>query len=162
MTVEDIIGVLFVLLFFISPVIVFLTTWWISAEMEKNHYRSIHAREQKFDRLPVVPTRSSDSRRRIVESRLVTGSVVISGGPLKRLTARFRMIIGGPIRGYEILLDRARREAILRMKESFPEADMILNLRLETSTIVRSQGREGMAAVEVVASGTAVRYAPVA
>ena len=40
-------------------------------------------------------------------------------------------IVGGKVFAYEGVLDRARREALLRMKESAPMADMIVNTRLE-------------------------------
>ena len=49
-------------------------------------------------------------------------------------------MFGGRVSAYETLVDRARREAILRMKEEAKGADIILNMRLETSSI--SKGRE--------------------
>ncbi|MDF3037266.1 MAG: hypothetical protein K0S28_2540, partial [Paucimonas sp.] len=68
-------------------------------------------------------------------------------------------IVGGPVQSYETLLDRARREAILRMKESCPDADQIINLRIETSSI--SEGAKNtVSSVEVLAYGTAVYYNP--
>ena len=159
MEFEDIFASLLVLLFFISPLILFLFTGLIGLRMEQAHYRSIIAREQALARLPAFPTRTPEPGRLIAESRLVTGAVVISSNPFRKFTARLRMIIGGRVNSFDSLMDRARREAMLRMKESVPQADMILNLRLETSTIASKQGKQGVAAVEVVASGTAIRYA---
>lgn len=156
----DIIALIFVLLIFFSPVILFFFGWFVGSQIEKRHYISIRAREQTFACLPAIPTRTPVSDRQIVESRLVMGAVVISNDPFKKFLARLRMIFGGRLRTYESLLDRARREAVLRMKESFPNADAILNLRMETSTITRSQKKAGMGAVEVIAFGTAIRYEP--
>jgi uncharacterized protein YbjQ (UPF0145 family) len=88
---------------------------------------------------------------------LVRGSVVISVDYFKRFLARLRMIFGGRIHTYESLLDRARREAILRMQEQARElgASMIFNMRFETSSI--SKGRkDAVGTVEVLAYGTAV------
>ncbi|MGB5413298.1 MAG: heavy metal-binding domain-containing protein, partial [Polyangiales bacterium] len=76
----------------------------------------------------------------------------------KRFLSGFRMIFGGEIRSYSSLIDRARREAVLRMKESQPDADAFLNTRLETSTISSTAGNEGMGTIEVLAYGTAVHY----
>jgi len=158
---EIIIVLVFIVLSFIGPVIMFFGGWFIGSQIEKNHYKSIRSREQLFARLPAVPTRTADAGRQIAESRLVVGAVVISNNPFKKFLARLRMIFGGRLRTYESLLDRARREAVLRMKEAFPNADAILNLRMETSTISRTRRDGGMGAVEVVAYGTAIRYVAV-
>jgi len=56
------------------------------------------------------------------------------------------------------LLDRGRREAILRMKEQFPDADLIVNFRMATSSI--SKGRKNaIGSTEVHAYGTAIKFA---
>jgi uncharacterized protein YbjQ (UPF0145 family) len=56
-------------------------------------------------------------------------------------------------------LDRARREAILRMKESCKKADEIINLRIETSSISKGRGRS-IGSVEVLAYATALYREP--
>ena len=60
---------------------------------------------------------------------------------------------------YESLLDRGRREAILRMKEQAIAwgGTQIYNVRLETSNIGSQGGGKGLAALEVTAYGTAIR-----
>jgi len=125
---------------------------------ERKHYESIHQREAHFLRLPAVSTRQWDTDRPVAEARMVVGSVVISADYFKRLLASLRNIIGGRMRSYESLLDRARREAILRLKEQFPDADIIVNLRMETSTIGGTSKKGGVSAVELVAYGTAIKY----
>ena len=125
---------------------------------ERKHYASIHQREEQFLQLPAVPTKQWDTDRSVAEARLVCGSVVISADYFKRLLAGLRNIVGGRMRSYESLLDRARREAILRLKEQFPEADIIVNLRMETSTIGGNSRKGGVSAVELVAYGTAIKY----
>ena len=125
---------------------------------ERKHYESIHQREAHFLRLPAVSTRQWDTDRPVAGARMVVGSVVISADYFKRLLASLRNIIGGRMRSYESLLDRARREAILRLKEQFPDADIIVNLRMETSTIGGTNKKGGVSAVELVAYGTAIKY----
>ena len=66
-------------------------------------------------------------------------------------------VFGGNVQSYETLVDRARREAVLRMKESCPHADQVINLRLETSSITKGKGKQ-VGAVEVLASGTAIYF----
>ena len=125
---------------------------------ERKHYASIHQREAQFLQLPAVPTRQWDTSRAVADARLVSGSVVISSDYFKRLLAGLRNIVGGRMRSYESLLDRARREAILRMKEQIPDADIIVNLRVETSTIGGARKQGSVSAVELVAYGTAIKY----
>jgi len=92
-------------------------------------------------------------------SDLVSGSVVISLDYFKRIIAGLRGIIGGRIKTYEPLLERARREALLRMTEQARDRgfDAVINVRLETSRLANAgkDGR-GTAGVEMLAFGTAI------
>ncbi len=77
----------------------------------------------------------------------------------QKFVAGLRSLFGGRLQSYESLLDRARREAILRMKESALEigAKVIINVRIETASISKSSSRNnGIGSVEVVAYGTAL------
>ena len=70
---------------------------------------------------------------------MVSGSAVISLDYFKRVVASLRMLMGGRVRTYESLIDRARREAVLRMKQSCKiDTGIILNVRVETSSIGKS------------------------
>lgn len=93
------------------------------------------------------------------QTQLVSGSVVISIDFFKKFVAGLRSLFGGRLKAYESLLDRARREAILRMKESALQnnARVIINVRIETASINKNSGRrQGVGSVEVVAYGTAI------
>jgi len=128
---------------------------------EKRHYVSIRRREAQLLNLPVVAGSEVFGERTVEDARLVTGSVVISIDYFKRLLAILRNIFGGPVKSYESLIDRARREAILRMKESAWEqgADIVVNLRFETAAIGRSANQKRqIGSVEAIAYGTALRY----
>jgi uncharacterized protein YbjQ (UPF0145 family) len=140
------------------PLALIALGYFAGRHAERKHYASLHEREAQLLRLPAVPTKQWDTGRAVAEARLVCGSVVISADYFKRLLASLRNIIGGRMRSYESLLDRARREAILRLKEQFPDADIIVNLRMETSTIGGSRRNGGVAAVELIAYGTAIKY----
>ena len=68
-----------------------------------------------------------------------------------------RKIFGGEVLSYETLIDRARREAVLRMKEEAEKADVILNLRIETSSIGQTANkRNTIGSIEAIAYGTAI------
>jgi len=123
---------------------------------EKRHFRSIIAREAELQDLLCF------TERRIPEAHsgeaaLVCGSVVISIDYFKRFVAGLRSFIGGRVSSYESLLERARREAMLRMKEEARArgAASIWNVRLETASIAKDNDQT-IGAVEVIAYGTAV------
>lgn len=128
--------------------------------LERRHFASIREREAQTAKFPVFPTRSADADRTVAEGRLVVASIVVSLDYFKKILAAFRNIFGGNVRSYESLLDRAKREAILRLKEQAPDCDAIINLRLETSNLASTQTRKkkGIGGVEVIAYGTAIRY----
>ncbi|MEO0453590.1 MAG: heavy metal-binding domain-containing protein [Verrucomicrobiota bacterium] len=149
------------LIFYGTPVILIFVGMFAGSMIEKRHFQSIRARESGFTRLPAVPTKETDPSREIASSQLVTSNVVVSLDYFKRFIAGLRNLIGGRVQAYESLLDRARREAILRLKEQAPDSDIIVNLRIDTSNIGNvqsSQKNAGLGAVEVLATGTAVKY----
>jgi len=125
---------------------------------ESKHYKSIKERERSFLKLPAVTIKNAlDKNANIERAHLVSGSVVISLDYFKRILAGLRNIFGGEISSYETLVDRARREAILRMKERSKGASIILNVRIETSYIGQSANqRKTVGSIEAIAYGTAV------
>ena len=127
---------------------------------ERKHYRSIREREKTHLGLPVVSFRRLTEPERAERARLVAGSAVISVDYFKRLLAALRGIVGGRIKSYESLLDRARREAVLRMKEMARGADEIVNVRIETTSISKgaTNRNKSVSTVEALAYGTAVYY----
>jgi uncharacterized protein YbjQ (UPF0145 family) len=127
--------------------------------LERRHYRSIIRREKVLNRLPAVAAKSPDAGTLLAsgECQLVMGSVVVSVDYFKRVVAGLRNLVGGRVRSYESLVDRARREAVLRMKQQASErgADLVFNVKLETASI--SKGRKNaIGSVEVLAYGTAL------
>ena len=132
--------------------------YFFGRHAEKKHYKSILEREKHWLQLPTTSSRYVlEDDREICRCHLVTGSVVVSVDYFKRILARLRNFFGGTIQSYETLIDRARREAVLRMKESCPGADQVINLRLETSSITKGKGKQ-IGSVEVLAYGTAVYF----
>ena len=128
--------------------------------MEKGHYRRIRARELEMMSMPAVNFRSPPANWNIESGILVTGSVVVSVDYFKRFLAGLRILVGGRLKSYESLLDRGRREALLRMKDEAVAhgCQAIINVRLETSRIAGS-ANQGTAGVEILAFGTAVKLA---
>ena len=128
---------------------------------ERRHYKSIERREKGLLSKAFVTFDKAYSRGEIETASLVTGNAVISVDYFKRIVAGLRNFFGGRVSTYETLLDRARREALLRMRESMPDADMIVNVRLETSSIGKSADqRQALGSIEAMAYGTALKFKP--
>ncbi len=142
------------------PVLLIFIGRFVGAGLERSHYKSIEAREARFRGQPALSTKRSNARPSVRSAELAVGSVVVSVDYFKRFLSGFRMLVGGELRSYASLIDRARREAVLRMKESQPKADAFINIRLETSTISSTSGDEGLGTIEVLAYGTAVVFEP--
>lgn len=130
---------------------------------ERTHYASIKRREREQRHCQLMTAEAYFAEGRVQRSFLVAGSVVISVDYFKRLLAMLRNIFGGRVKAYESLVDRARREAVLRMTEQAigKGAHMVVNLRLETATIGDSANRRNsIGCVEVIAYGTAIILNP--
>lgn len=144
------------------PILLLLAAYLIGNMIERRHFQKIRKRESESAGFPVVTFDTMPSDWNAASSTLVTGSVVVSLDYFKRVIAGLRGLVGGRIKTYEPLLDRARREALLRMTESARRDgyDAIFNVRLETSRLANSRGDgKGIAGVEMLAFGTAVKFA---
>jgi len=139
------------------PLFLLLLAYFIGSHLESNHYKSIREREAATKNMVVInfPRFPFDVER----ADMVMGSVVVSHDHFKRFLAQLRIMVGGRIKSYEPLLDRARREAVLRMKEQALAHghNTVVNIRLETSRLANSRrGGKGTAGVEMLAYGTAL------
>jgi uncharacterized protein YbjQ (UPF0145 family) len=139
------------------PLILLAAAYFSGRRVERRHYASIRARERELAMLPAVTFRQIPSAWAVDAVGVVSGSVVVSVDYFKRFLAGLRTLVGGRVQSYETLLDRARREAILRCKEQARARGFqaVVNLRLETTRISRaSNNSRATAGVEVLAFGT--------
>ncbi len=126
---------------------------------EKKHFLSIIRREKETLNLPVITLKTVPAGLGRCSTFLVSGNVVVSIDFFKKFLSSLRALFGGRLHSYESLLDRARREAILRMKQSAiaKGGKIIVNVRIETASISKhSQNRQSVGSVEVLAYGTAI------
>jgi uncharacterized protein YbjQ (UPF0145 family) len=125
---------------------------------EKQHYESIREREAQMQNIMVFESRHGMSISRSSGGQLVEGNVVISVDYFKRFVAGLRKLVGGRLSTYESLLDRGRREAVLRMKIRAQElnADQIFNIRYETSSISKG-AKDSLGSIEVLVYGSAIK-----
>jgi len=124
---------------------------------EAAHLRALTQREERTSAVTAVTFVPAGWA--VESSNIVLGSVVVSLDYYKRLVASLKGLVGGQLKSYEPLMERARREAVLRMKEQAITQGFsaVVNVRLETSRLASSHsGGEGTSGVEVLAFGTAV------
>jgi uncharacterized protein YbjQ (UPF0145 family) len=141
------------------PLVLLVVAYFTGTALERRHYASIRERELRWRSLPTITFRSVPPSWKVTECTLITGSVVISVDYFKRFLSGLRMIFGGRLKAYEALLDRARREALLRLKGDAVERGYhaIVNVRLETCRMANARNSESIAGVEVLAFGTGVK-----
>ncbi len=144
---------LFVFLPFLLITFPWLLLWAISAWRERAHMQSILLREEAFSYMHVTNVRTPPPGA--THPVLVTGSVVVAADAWKTFLAGFRKVFGGRMHSLETVVERARREAVLRMLENASRLDAngVVNVRLDTASIGMGQALM----VEVMASGTAIR-----
>jgi uncharacterized protein YbjQ (UPF0145 family) len=136
-----------------GAVILLVLGYLFGRAAEKRHFRQLVEREAATQYLPVVATRYPPEDRRY-RQQLVTGNVVIASDYFKAFLAGLINIFGGRVTPYESMLDRARRESVLRMKDEAIalNAAYVFNIKFDTTRI--AVGRVG--AMEVLAYGTAM------
>ncbi len=141
------------------PLLLVVFAFFIGKAIELRHFKSIHTREATSGYRPAITSRQWDDSRAVERAELAQGSVVVSIDYFKRFMGGLYNLVGGRVRSFESVLDRGRREALLRMKESCPDADIFVNLRIERSMLASTTPRgQYLGGIEVLAYSTAVRY----
>lgn len=141
----------------IGTLILISLGYFFGLRAEKKHYKNIIAREKVMNSLPAMASRMPPQDGHY-DQMLVSGSVVIANDYFKMFVAGLRNLFGGQMNSYETLLDRARREAVLRMKDEAKSlgASVVFNVKYEASNI-SGQTKKKMPVIEIHAYGTALR-----
>ena len=138
-----------------APLLVlFIVGWFFGARHERQHLARLAVAEKELRYIIVSTERFY--RPQIAphsEGELVLGSVVIAQDYFKMVIARVLSIFGKNLTVYETLLERARREAVVRMRTAAQAKGYthIYGLRFEVSNINQLGSM-----VEAIAYGTAV------
>ena len=84
---------------------------------------------------------------------LVKGSTIQTVNAFKDIGSGLKTLVGGELKNYTEMMDRARAIAVERMEKEAEVlgADAVIGVRFATSSIMQS-------AAEVMAYGTAVKY----
>ncbi len=123
---------------------------------EAKHFRALLKRERELAHIIVTNTKHIPDGMRSCE--FVSGNMVVSVDYFKRIIAGLRGLVGGRINSYTSLVERARREAVVRMKLEAAAQGMthISNLRIETASVFQN-AKTGIGSIEAYAYGTALK-----
>lgn len=142
----------------ITPVML-IGAWISGGILERRHLKGLLLLESGSRGVLAVTIEDLPPNWHVESSELVMGNVVISQDYFKRFAASIKGIFGGNIRVFESLLERARREALVRMKGVAHARgyNTIINVRIETVRLASSRrDGKGTAGVEILAFGTAI------
>ena len=146
------------LVLLVTPVML-LGAWISGGMLERRHLKSLLLLESGSSGVLAITIEDLPPDWHVESCELVMGNVVISQDYFKSVAASIKSIFGGNIGVLEPLLERARREALIRMKGVAHARgyDTIINVRIETATLASSRGNgKGTAGVEILAFGTAI------
>lgn len=132
----------------------FFVGWIFGRLNERDHIKRLGIAEKELGHIVVSSERFYQPKiAEETQGVLVMGSVVIAQDYFKMIIARLLHLFGKNLVTYESLLERARREAILRMKleAQFLGYNQVYGLRLEVTSINITGSM-----VEAIAYGTAV------
>ncbi|QKW83653.1 MULTISPECIES: YbjQ family protein [Acinetobacter] len=118
---------------------------------ERKHLQYLDEQEQRLAYIRVNNSRFIEST---FPGHMISSNVVISHDYFKYAIANVQNMLGGRLTSYESVVERARREAIVRLKLEAEKigADQIMGIRLSTTELGMQGGM-----VEVFAYGTAIQ-----
>lgn len=140
-------GLIFQIVLFL---ILFAVGWGFGRHIEQKHLRELDEKERQFAHIRIDTNRFVQTD---TPGQMISSNVVISHDYFKYVLASIRNFFGGRLVSYESVVERARREAVIRLKQEAHAmgAKQIMGVRLSTTEL----GMQG-GIVEVFAYGTAI------
>ena len=117
---------------------------------ESKHLKELLQKEKQLAHITLDTNRFVHSE---ASGQFISSNVVISHDYFKYIIANIQNFFGGRLTTYETVVDRARREAIIRLKQEAARhgSKHIMGVRLSTTELGMQGGM-----VEVFAYGTAI------
>ena len=130
--------------------VLFFIGWGFGRFIEQKHLKELAEKEQRLLHIRIDTNKFQTSE---AQGQLISSNVVISHDYFKYIIAQIQNFLGGNLTTYESVVERARREAIVRLKQEAEKvgAKHIMGLRLSTTELGMQGGM-----VEVFAYGTAI------
>ena len=145
------------------PAAVLFVGWLVGHLSETKHERSLAAREEALKDIETTDLRNPQGFAGAEgPCSLVSGEAVVASDTFKTWVFGLKNIVGGESKTFTRLFDRARREALLRMKERARElgCDAVCNVRFDSADIggnAAGAKKKGSNMAVALVSGTAWR-----
>ena len=135
-------------------------TYITGSLIEKAHYKKIKKREKALLGKTMVTygVKNWDNTKKVKKVELVSGEAVISVDYFKTYVASLKNLFGGKLNSIESILDRGRREAILRMREKAIGANFIVNTKIEQIMMNDTSNKNENPKCALIVYGTAITY----
>jgi uncharacterized protein YbjQ (UPF0145 family) len=132
-----------------------LFSWIFGNIYQKKKQEELGVRVKAFgtDNLTTLKTPPAQ----VSASGLLTANIIMSVSWWQRLVGGLKTIFGGQVETWDRVLAWARKEALQRLREQARAKgfDNVINVRLDTSEIQSSKGRN--TAIEILAYGTGIK-----
>ncbi|MBO4286567.1 MAG: heavy metal-binding domain-containing protein [Kiritimatiellae bacterium] len=148
------------LIVLLLPIAGLLLWWMIGSMTEHGHLASLERRERELAGIEVSSLPHPSSPAPGSEPKLVTAEVVLASDGFKTWVFGLRNLFGGESKSFSRLYQRARREAVVRLKTAARDAgcNAVCNLRVESADIGgNANGGKAMPMAVCALSGTAYR-----
>ena len=147
------------------PTLILGVGWIVGRLSERRHEKSLCARELALASIEVTTIRQpEDFKKSSGGCQFVCGEAVVASDAFKTWGFGLKNVVGGESRAFTRLFDRARREALVRMKQQALELgfNAICNVRYDSADVggnagTKKNGSSNMA-ISIV-SGTAWHHA---
>ena len=145
------------------PAAVLFVGWLAGHLSETKHERSLAAREEALKDIETTDMRNPPGFAGAEgPCSLVSGEAVVASDTFKTWVFGLKNIVGGESKTFTRLFDRARREALLRMKERARElgCNAVCNVRFDSADIGGNAAcakKKGSNMAVALVSGTAWR-----
>ncbi len=135
------------------PVGLIVLGYAVGSRRERRHLAELDRREAAASSIMVIDVKTLPPGMDAAGGALVMGEVVIAADYFKSFAAGLRNLVGGELKAYQTMLNRARREARLRMVDEARTlgAELVVNVRFEWSDV-----GPRLPSTEIFCSGTAI------
>jgi len=152
----DLLGILFPLVMMLGFLSLGL---FVGGYIERKHFADLDRREEATRNMLVTQIKTYPAMGFEKQPTFLCSEVVISSDYLKTFLSSIRKFFGGELKSFRTILERARREALLRLKEDARRQgyDAICNVRLETAAIAGkgAGSKNKVMMASIIATGTA-------
>lgn len=144
---------------FIFSIIVFIIPIFTGQYFERKHLRDLQRREDLIRNRILIHNRKRPYVASARDPIMVSGTVVIAADRFKTWLAKWRQIVGGRMGSLEPIVDRARREALLRAAETAlgQGCSELGNIRYSFASLKWAHPQQKELMICVIVFGTAYR-----